>query len=255
LIREPFAGPAQAALRFIGDPERVALFCNRPNGRQERSFERIDSAFAENSLGHDGYGIPGRRLLEGRNIVERNENNVRKQWQEGIAILGLASHSPRPRRLAVKRVLQSDDAMTPLAALVRPRFGRLHRRLHRLRAAVAQKDLVQPAPPGELFGQQVLIRMSVEIGGMNTALHLLSHRRQDGRVAIPQSVHADPGEEVQVAPSSWVDHVAAFSTLHRQGSRPVEGERERVLSRCVGGGFKSGHVSSVGSSKVIFKYN
>ncbi len=113
--------------------------------------DKINPAFAQDGLGDDCDCVHRGSLLKGRNIVRWNENYIRKQRQERLAIPRLPGNGKSTRGPTVEGVLKSDDAMKSVTAPVRKRLGRLYRGLHGFRTSVAQKDAVKPAPLSEFF--------------------------------------------------------------------------------------------------------
>ena len=133
-----------------------------------------------------------------------------------MLVLGLPRSGNGRQGAPVKGTLGGDDLVPPRPVLA----GQLKGGLVGLGAAVAEKDLVPRRVLHQGPGQKSLGLRIVEVGGMNQAGNLLFHRRHHRRVAVPQDVHGQAADQVQVAAPPVIPHPGSF---------PLD--QEQVLSR------------------------
>ena len=86
----------------------------------------------------------------------------------------------------------------------------LDRALHRLRARIGKEGALETADFRQALGQRPLILVVVKVGSVDQQSGLLANRRDNPRMRVSQRVHADAGDEIQVA--------VAFQIVNRSRS-------------------------------------
>src|SRR5262249_51525579 len=114
----------------------------------------------------------------------------------------------------------------PATTLRAPAARELHRRLDRLRAAVAQEDALGERVPAEERGQLALDRRVIVVRHVQQLARLPADGLHHRGMAVAQAVHRDPREEVEVAPAVGVPQSAALAA--RDGERLSRIERDLV---------------------------
>src|SRR5580693_2574065 len=95
--------------------------------------------------------------------------------------------------------------------------SQLQRGLQCFGAAVAEEGAIQAAGLGQSQRQLRLPLMKIEVRNMNQLAALLRDGLFDGRMTIPQRIHADPAQQIQIALALGVDkmHTLAIDKQNR----------------------------------------
>src|SRR5690606_13973922 len=140
--------------------------------------------------------------------------------REGLLHPGLPGQCERAHRAPVERLAQREDA-GPRGASVQP--GELERGLVRLGAGVAEEhaaalpragQTLQPRGEGQLRRRREVVRHVGELRG------LPGHGVDEHGVCVPERVHGDAAEEVEVTSTRGVPQVAALAALEQRHPRP-----------------------------------
>ncbi len=144
------AGAADAGLHLIEDQEQAELVAERAQFLQEFLRRRTNAALALDRLDQDRGGLFCDRILDGRDVAERNLVEARGLWSEAFNVLLLATGGDRRDRAAVEGTLEGDDVKLlrlAVGEVVAPR--RLDRAFQRFRTGIGEEN-----PIGESDGGQ-----------------------------------------------------------------------------------------------------
>src|SRR5689334_18424067 len=83
--------------------------------------------------------------------------------------------------------------------------------LARFGPAVGEKSSLQPAYLSDPFGERSLIFVVEEVRRVDQARRVLLCRANDARMIVAERVHADAGNEVQIAFPVYVPNVRAVA--------------------------------------------
>jgi hypothetical protein len=138
------------------------------------------------------------RGRDGGGILRGDERDTTEQRRKRRAIMLVPGHRQRTNRSAVERMLKRDD-LGPLAARRPPESARkLQARLHRLRAAVAEKRPRHPRQIGQPRGQLSLKRVMEQIRRVHQRGGLFGNGPREHRMRVPERRDADPGDQIEV---------------------------------------------------------
>src|ERR1041385_449475 len=87
----------------------------------------------------------------------------------------------------------------------------LERTLSGFRAAVGEKSSLQTAHLGDALRKRSLVFVVKKIGSMNQPSRLLLNDADDPRVVLAEGVHADTGDEIEIALTRGVPHPGAVA--------------------------------------------
>src|SRR5579864_7623448 len=73
------------------------------------------------------------------------------------------------------------------------------RTLDRLSSAVGEKRAVQSRKRAQLLREWPLEFVVIKIGDVNQLRRLLANRLRDPRMRVPEGIHAEAGDEIQIA--------------------------------------------------------
>src|ERR1700676_2767423 len=82
-----------------------------------------------------------------------------------------------------------------------------------LGSGIAKKYARQTAGAGKALGQWSRVLVIVTVGAMDQASHLLTNYFGEARVRVAQGVHADTGDQIEIALAGRIVDVTPFSTL------------------------------------------
>jgi hypothetical protein len=196
---EGVAGPAEAALHFIGDQQRAGPPADVGNRVGELAGERADPAFAANRLGDDGGGAVAdggdERLRPGR-IDERHRSDQRHERRPIVLVV---RDRQRAHRSTGEGALDGDESRAAAHALGMPVAPReLQARFVGLGAAVAEERPRQPGERREPRRGLGLERVVIQVRRVQQRTRLVGDDRGQSRVRVTERGHADAGDEVQV---------------------------------------------------------
>src|SRR5208282_351991 len=213
----------QAALNLVENQRHFVTISQRAALTQKFHRALIDSALAENRLQHNRAGIVVHRRAQPLKIVLRHKRHVLQQRLKSLAMLGLPRQRKRAKRSPVVRTLQRHQPRLRLAARAMPCQPRqLDRALDRLRPAVLKKSAVQSRKLAQLLRQRTLIFVIVEIRNMHQLRRLLANRLHNPRMRMPQRIHSQPRNKVEIARS--------FSVIKKHALAPAEHDGITVVS-------------------------
>src|SRR5688572_4439696 len=159
LKREEGSEAAEATLDLVEDEDRAAFVGEAPRRDEELIGERNDPSLAHDRLEEDRGSFGGHRRLESRDVVRFDKRHVRYERGERRAIRLVPCQRESAGSPAVKALLQRDEVR---AARIRE-TRELDGRLVRLGSAVAEERAAESRRPHELFGEDALRRVVVEI--------------------------------------------------------------------------------------------
>ena len=178
--------------------------------------QRINPALALNHLDNHARGAPGKGRLQRGDIVGRNEPRARHERLEIPPVLSLAGNRKRPQRTPVKRVIERNDFVLIGVDGAAVGLGHFERAFHRFGARIAEKHPRKPAPLRQFFRQRPLVRVVIQVGRVDHLGRLFAQHLQDPRVRMPQGIHANTGDRIEIAAPFRVVDVAALSAGQNQ---------------------------------------
>ena len=185
-------------------------------------------------------------------VVGGNESHTRQQRLEIAAVFGLAGDGERAQRAAVKGIFQRDDFELLGVDGVAVRADHLERAFHGLRAGVGEEGALEAARLGQALRQRTLVLVIVKIGAVDQQAGLLADHLEEARVGVSQRVHADSGDEIQIAAAFRVVDVAAFAAGQNQRIAGIILEvtysRSRSMTACGGRAVIGGRAPVISSS-------
>ena len=117
----------------------------------------------------------------------------------------------------MKGILNREDLdLIPRIVLIPVRADHLQRTLHRLGSRVAEKRALQPADLGQPFRQRSLELVIVKVGAVNELRRLIPDRLHDARMPVSQRIHADSGDEVEIALPRQIVNIRPLSAAQNQ---------------------------------------
>src|ERR1700723_1930433 len=152
LVGEPFSGAAYTALNFVGEEEGAGGVAELASGGEELLCDRVNAAFALNSLDADGTDFVGEFCAQIVYVVEADELYVGHDGGEGLAIFFLVRGCDRTHGASVEAVFEGEKLCADVSAFGAETPGvsasELKRRLPCFRAAVGEEDSVEAADFG-----------------------------------------------------------------------------------------------------------
>src|SRR6185312_3838896 len=92
----------------------------------------------------------------------------------------------------------------------------------RFRAAVREEGASEAARLRDALCERPLVLVVKEVGSMDQARGLFLNRRDDTRVILPQRIHADAGNEIEITLAIDVPHVGAIAAMeHKRVARVI----------------------------------
>ena len=138
-------------------------------------------------------------------------------------MLVLPGQRQRAKSSSVIRPFQRDQPALRLAARAMSRQPRqLDRSFDRLGSAVREKRAVQSRERAQLLRQRPLILVVVEIRNVHQLRRLIANRLHDPRMRVPQRIHAQPGNEIQIA--------LALDVVEKHALAPAQHDGIAVIS-------------------------
>lgn len=141
LVREPFAGAAQAALNLIGHQRRAGFAAKPPCLRQIAVGRDLASLSLHRFHDESGRVLLPQRLLQRFQVVEGNLRSVRHQISEPLPEEIRAVERKGAYREPVKGMIAEQDPLLSGKAA-----GKLNGRLDAFRTGVAEEHARQIAP-------------------------------------------------------------------------------------------------------------
>ena len=92
----------------------------------------------------------------------------------------------------------------------------LERAFDGLGAGVAEEHAIESAGLGDALRERPLILVIVEVGAVDHAGGLLANHLHQPRMRVPQRVHADAGNQIQVALAGGVVDIATLAASQHQ---------------------------------------
>lgn len=117
----------------------------------------------------------------------------------------------------MKRASKRHDVGPVLTASAAEAASQLECSLGRLCARVGEKREVESGDAAKLAGERCLIRVRVEVRGVNTPVRLIGDNGDDARVVVPEGVHSDSRNEIQVAAPFCIEDITALSGVDCEG--------------------------------------
>src|SRR5699024_6086008 len=234
VVGHPVSGAPHPGLDFVQD-EQGAVLIGEPAGSGEVAGRQGPYAdLALDRFDHEGgHLVPcraGEGLLQGLDIAEREVFHAAGQGFERFAVGLFGGQCQGAHGAAVEGALEGEDP-GPVAAAVPA--GEFEGRLHGFGARIGQEHPRRlgcgavGGHLGEPFGQADLDRGGEEIGDVPQGAQLRRDGPGQGGVGMPEAVHRDAAEQVEVALSVGVPYVHAFAT-HEDALRRAEGVHQRM---------------------------
>jgi hypothetical protein len=160
-------------------------------------------------LDHDRRRLVVDPLADRVQIAERHVHKPGHQRPQALVVLRLGRRGGRTQGAAVETAGERDDLVT---------FGRrmqpcqLDRRLVRFGSRIAEEGLSVETPLAQHLRPTALRFHVPGVGHVDQRRHLLLHRLDHRRRAMPQQIAAPAGEQVQVPIALAVPHVGTFAT-------------------------------------------
>ncbi len=170
-------------------------------------------------------------LFQGDFVIGRYEARAGEERLKIAAIFFLAGDGKSAQRASVKGIVQGHDLEFLGIDFVAVGARHLERALHGLGAGVAEERAVEAAGFGETLGERGLVGVVVEIRGVQQAAGLLADHLHQTGVRVAERVHADAGDEVEVALAGWVKHITAFAAVQYERVAGIGLEQVLALER------------------------
>jgi hypothetical protein len=190
------------------------------------SLRHDHAALALYRLEHDGAGRLVDGGFHGRGVVVGHVSEGGRHGLEGGVVLFLSCRRERGERAPVERVLRRDDLVAFLTLFVEVFARELDGALVRLRARVGEENAVGAAVGYEGLREPGLRPDIIKVGGVYEPCALFLHGRGETRVRVPQHVHGDPREKVDVRLAFGVKKRAALARIEGDGEAGPEGVHE-----------------------------
>ena len=246
------AGPAVAALDFVGDVEDAVLVADRAKLAQERGRGIVEATLALDGLDEDSRDAVRRDLLRedpakaGQRAVDRGllvtpevaidvreRRDVDRRQQRLVAVPvvdvrgGDADRAVRP---AVEPAAERDQARAAADAA-----RELERGFDRLGAGVREEDRVERR--GHLLrdhlGQPADgLQVAERVADVEELVDLRVHRGRHGRVVMAERRRGDATGEVEVPTARRVDQLVTLAALPRTLVIAAEDRREVRPGEC-----------------------
>ena len=249
LIGEVLARAADAALDLVENQQRIVAIGQLARLADVFHGHGEDAALALYPFDDNACGAFADNLFQRDFIVGWNEVRAGKQRLKIAAIFFLAGDGESAQRTSVERIVQRDNFEFFVADFVAVRAHHLQCAFHGLGAGVAEERALQAAGFGQPFGERALIGVEVEIGAVQHAAGLLADHLHQARVRVAQRVHADAGDEIEIALARCIKNVAAFAMIEQQRIAGVGLEQVLALERSHA--VKSAAVSSATGGKAL----
>ncbi|SPF39321.1 hypothetical protein SBA1_270036 [Candidatus Sulfotelmatobacter kueseliae] len=248
LKRKNRSRPAQPALNLVKDQRRPVPVGQRPAFPEKLARALIDSAFAENRLQHDGAGVVIHRRPQAFDIVLLHESDIFKQRFESLAMLilpGQRQCAKRPPMIGTLERHQPAFRRPARAMSSQPR--QLDRALDRLRPAVGEEhprhSRRAAGKLAQLFRQPPLILVIVEIRNVQQLRRLLANRLHDPRMRVPQRIHAQSRNKVEIALALDVIHEHSLAARQHDRIAVISLQQKLLFPFC--DFFKGSHKNSI----------
>ena len=187
-----------------------------PHRREVVRRRHHHPAFAHDGFEKDCSGLRSDRGGHRIDVAVRHVPHTGRHRLERCAFGGLAGQCERAHRASVERLLGRYDLWPPGAP------GDLERRLVGLGAGIAEERPTLDTPPRQQrFGQLDHRFVEIDVRGVSESGHLLGHRRDDAGVGMPQDVHRDPTEKVEILATLHIGENRAEPGLQGHLRRPV----------------------------------
>src|ERR1700722_1363326 len=208
----------QATLNLVKDQRGAVAVGQRAAFLQELDRALINSAFAENRLQHNRAGFVADGGAQTFEVILLYKSHFFEQRLEPLAMLVLPGERQRSERAPVIGAIERHQAALCRSAGAMPRQPRqLDRAFDRLSSAVGEKCAVESGELTQLLGQRSLIFVVIQIRNMHQLGRLLANRLHDARMRVPQRIHSQPGDEIQVALALQVKQKHALAPAERDG--------------------------------------
>ncbi|MCY1486270.1 hypothetical protein D9M68_199090 [compost metagenome] len=217
LMGEKLAGAADAGLNLVEDQEQAEFVAEGAQFLHEFLGRGTDAALALDRLDQDRGGLLGDRILDGRDVAERNLVEPWGLWPETFNVLLLTTGGDRRDRAAVEGALEGDDVKLlrlPLGEVVPPR--RLDRAFQRFRTGIGEEDPIGKGYGGQAASKTFLTGNLVKVGKVPNLLGLRLQRLDEMRMRMAERVHGNAGSEVEIARAVFGDQPDALSSLETQ---------------------------------------
>src|SRR5579863_3197367 len=196
---------AEPALNLVKDQRRPVPVGRRPALLQKLHRAFINSAFAKNRLQHNRASVVVHRRAQAFDIVLRDERHFFEHRLKSFAMLLLPGQRQRPKRPPVIRALKRYQPRLPLPAGAMPRqprqldrpFNRLSPAVRKKRSGISKRAAQERA---QLLRQRPLILVVIKVGDVNQLRRLLPNRLHNPRMRMPQRIHPQPRNKVEIAP-------------------------------------------------------
>lgn len=122
---EAGAGATQAALRFVGDPERIMAGGGSANRMEKIGRERKDAALALDRFGDDGDEVVAGGVAQRVHVVGGEKNDIGDEGMKRLPVLRFGRDGERAGGAAVESVVERDDPVAGASGAVRAGAGGL----------------------------------------------------------------------------------------------------------------------------------
>ena len=162
------------------------------------------------------------RVIQRRDIVERNHSEAGHQRLKALMVFLLAGRTQRRERASVERAERREDLEAAAANVAAPSPRELDRGFVGLGARVAEENFPVAEMIREPLGQS-RHRLGVEdVGDVRELFGLLLDRAHDARISMAEAGHGEPAEKIQVAVAVGVIEIGACAAHERERQASVD---------------------------------
>ena len=157
------------------------------------------------------------RSAKGFHIIARCPDEARHQWFKACLYLAVAGGAERGQRTAVERSFKHYDGRLLNAAFVPVQPCQFDGRFIGFSAGVAEEAVLHVRYLCQGSSELLLRLDAIEIGTVHQLVGLASYGRSHCGVGVPQPIHSNSGNAIQVAPSLGIIevHALAVTECHR----------------------------------------